>query len=124
MSTRFFTFKTFLYIAAGFLASLIIFVGDTYGTSAYAQSGGSWQSCVLFWFGMQIGPAECGSPPPGSECSGGCTGLPGFCPTDYCWSVWVPDPAPSCATAGQPCGPSAANACGMTNSGTIDSTTC
>lgn len=105
------------------LATLII---GTASFLVHAQSGGTWQSCFYFGlFGVTIGPPECGGPPPGSECSPGCGGpLGGVCPTDYCWSVWVPDPAPVCATAGQPCGPSAANSCGMTSSGTIDPTTC
>ncbi len=110
--------KVFIVGVATALAFVIMYAGYVLGPVAQAQAGGSWQSCILFWFGLQIGPPECGGPPPGSECYPGCTGpLGGFCPTDYCWSVWVPDPVVSCATVGAPCGPSAANACGDTAMG-------
>lgn len=118
MISRYFTVRTLIYIAA----VAVLTVGFAYGQLAKAQSG-TWESCNLTWFGMLIGPAECGSPPPGSECYSGCSMCGSgicWCPTSYCWSVFVPTAPPACPTQGQACGPSAPNSCGMTGSGTVD----
>lgn len=115
MMSRPFPLRALIYAAA-----ILIVAGSVFISTQQARAaGGTTASCYLTWFGWLMGPAECGSPPPGSECSPGCTGpMGGLCPIEHCWTVFIPDP-PSCVpTQGTAC-TSGSNSCGMTGSGSI-----
>ncbi|KND49770.1 MAG: hypothetical protein AB203_01635 [Parcubacteria bacterium C7867-008] len=114
MIRRFISLRACIYVAA---IAILLFAMAISSNMARAESG-HWAGCFQTWFGLFIGPPECGGPPPGSECYGPCSGLPGFCPADYCWEVFIPDPPACVANAGNSCS-SGGNSCGMTGSGTI-----
>ncbi|MES2995109.1 MAG: hypothetical protein V4681_03705 [Patescibacteria group bacterium] len=117
MISKLFTLKNLMYAAA----AAIILIGFIIGNIVHAQS--TTMFCYQAWWGGFISgdPAYCGTPPPGSACSPGCTGpIGGFCPTDYCWTVTIPAPPPACvANQGSACSSATPNACGMWGSGTV-----